>query len=52
MITGYYGKNGIMSSGWDSEDEAEREFDEFYQGEEYEDCFVTELNGEWVIAYE
>ena len=52
MITGYYGKNGSMTEGWDSEEEAEREFDEFYQDEEYDGCFVKEYNGKWVIAYE
>ena len=52
MITGYYGKDGAMTEGWETEEEAQKEFEEFYQNEEYKDCFVTEYNGEWVIAYE
>lgn len=52
MITGYYGKNGAMTKGWETEEDAQKEFDDFYQDEEYEGCFVTEYNGEWVIAYE
>lgn len=52
MISGYYGQSGAMSEGWDTEDEAEKEFNEWYQDDEYSDCYVTEYNGKWVIAYD
>lgn len=51
MITGYYGKDGVMSEGWNTEEDAEKEFEAFYQDDEYENCFVAEYNGYWVIAY-
>lgn len=51
IITGYYGKDGAMSEGWDTENEAQAEFDEFYQDEEYEDCEIIKHNDKWVIAY-
>ena len=53
MITGYYGKDGVMSEGWETEEEAQKEFKEFYENDErFAGCFVTEYNDEWVIAYE
>lgn len=52
IMTGYYGKEGVMSEGWDTEEEAIAELDEFYQDDEYADCFVVECNDKWVIAYE
>ena len=51
IITGYYGNDGSMSSGWDTEEEAKNEFEEFYQDDEYAGCYVTEINGKLVIAY-
>jgi hypothetical protein len=50
-ITGYYGKNGVMSEGWDTEEEAQTEFNSFYQDDEYEECEVIFYNGKWVISY-
>lgn len=53
IITGYYGKDGAMTSGWETEEEAQAEFDEYYADDEnFEGCFVhQESDGEWVIAY-
>lgn len=51
IITGYYGKDGVMSQGWDSKEEASSEFKAFYQDDEYEGCEVIFYNGFWVIAY-
>ena len=30
MIPGYYGKDGAMTEGWETEKEAQKEFEEFY----------------------
>jgi gentisate 1,2-dioxygenase len=49
--TGYYGKDGVMTQGWDSEEEALKEFAEFYNTEEFEGCEVIFYNEYWVIAY-
>ena len=52
IISGWYGKNGVMSDGWDSEAEAQAEFNEFYTDDEYADCEIIERSdGKWVIAY-
>lgn len=52
MIEGYYGKDGAMTSGWETEEEAKAEFESYYQDEEFSGCYVTEINGKWVIAYD
>ena len=51
MITGFYGKDGAMSEGWETEEEAREEFDSYYSDEEYKGCEVVFYNGEWVIGY-
>lgn len=51
IITGYYGKDGAMSEGWDNEQDAIIEFEQFYQDSEYDGCEVIQYNGKWVIAY-
>jgi|AZII01.1.fsa_nt_gi hypothetical protein len=59
MNTGYYGKNGLMTDGWDTEEEAQEEFEEFYKNETddvdgsylYRECEIIEKDGKWVIAY-
>ena len=52
MITGYYGKDGSMTKGWDNEAEAIAEMNEWYSSDEFKGCYVTEIrDGEWVIAY-
>lgn len=51
MMISYYGQNGVMSEGWDTEAEANAEMQQWYQDDEHEGCYVTELNGKWVIAY-
>lgn len=52
MITGFYGKDGAMTTGWETEAEAQAEFETWYQGDEFSGCYVTEIRaGEWVIAY-
>lgn len=51
LVTGFYGKEGAMTEGWDTEEEAQNEFDEFYSDDEYEDCEVIQYNAKWVIAY-
>ena len=53
MIAAYYGKNGVMSEGWDSEEEAEAEFEEWYENDpDFDGCYVTKHNGKWVIAFD
>ena len=52
MISGYYGKSGAMTEGWDTKEEADEEINAWYQDDKYLSCFVTEYNGEWVIAYD
>ncbi len=48
-----------MTDGWDTEEEAQEEFEEFYKNETddvdgsylYRECEIIEKDGKWVIAY-
>lgn len=51
IITGFYGQEGVMSDGWDAQEDAQAEFEAFYKNPEYDGCEVIEYNGKWVIAY-
>jgi hypothetical protein len=52
IVTGYYGKDGVMSDGWDSKYEAIEVFNAYYKdNEDAPDAEVIEYNGKWVIAY-
>lgn len=59
MINGYFGKNGVMTNGWETEQDAINEFEQYYHGETdangdllYDNCKIIEIeHGNWVIAY-
>ena len=55
MSNEYYGKNGVMTEGWDTEREAQFVYDLWYILNEecavYLNGYVTEYNGKWVIMY-
>lgn len=50
LITGYYGMDGVMTKGWNLQEEAEFELENYYEPDD--ELFVIEIEpGEWVIAY-